>query len=312
MRKIGETPNETQAIRFCDYLTTRQIACQAEDAGKEGAWAVWVKNEDHLETARSEMADFLNAPDDAKYSVSKEAEEIRRQKQLENQQRLNQQRAVRGGSWGAGGGPSAKPKWTIGLIVLCVACFLFTDPGNERDIDRLPMAYRAMKFVDPMDYAQSNGNPLASIAKGQIWRVFTPNLLHGSALHLGMNMIWMFILGGVIERLQGPALMVLLVFITGTVAIVCQSLLPASLSGGPNVVGISGATFGLFAYLWIRPKIDPGFPSVLSPNVIFFMIVVTLASMLMPGLHIAHIAHIAGGLAGAGCAVVLGSGNSKG
>ncbi|QDS88826.1 Rhomboid protease GlpG [Rosistilla ulvae] len=312
MRKIGELTERAQAVRFCDYLLTIDISAMAETSHSDAeAWAVWIRDEDRLEEARAQFAHFRQQPDDAKYNVQKQAEEIRKQQETKNRDRLKQQRKVGGSSWaGSGNYMSQKPRLTIALVITCVVLFFVTDPGVKRESNDAGLRlYDGMRFVGIQDFVESEGDPLASIKKGEIWRVFTPNLLHGSMMHLGFNMLALFFLGGAIERLQSPWAFAVLVFLTGVMAIVVQSVFPPALGGSPNVIGISGAVYGLFGYLWIRPILQPSFPNLIPPTTVMMMLAFMFMFILVPqgsmgGVSVANVAHVAGLVTGIACAAV--------
>lgn len=312
MRKIGELTERAEAVRFCDYLLTIDISAMAETSHSDPqAWAIWIRDEDRLDEARTQFAAFREQPGDAKYNVQKQADEIRKQQEAKNKDRLKQQRKVGGAAWaGSGNFMTRKPRLTIALVITCVVLFFITDPGAQRSGDDAgAQLFRALRFVGVQDYVESEGDPLASIKKGEIWRVFTPNLLHGSLMHLGFNMMALFFLGGAIERLQSPGAFALLVFLTGVTAIVLQSVFPESLGGSPNVIGISGAVYGLFGYLWIRPILQPTFPNLIPPSTVMLMMVFLFMFILLPqgsmgGVSVANVAHVAGLLTGIACAAV--------
>lgn len=312
MRKIGELADRAQAIRFCDYLLTENISAMAEVSGSDqDAWAIWIRDEDRLDQARDQMRAFRQDPAASKYDVQKQAEEIRKQQEAKNQDRLKQQRKVGGAAWaGSGNFVSQKPRLTIALVVVCVILFFTTDPGVRRSPDDTgAKLFQTMRFVGVQDYNESEGDPLASVKKGEIWRVFTPNLLHGSMMHLGFNMMALFFLGGAIERLQSPFALALLIALTGISAIVLQSVFPPALGGSPNVIGISGAVYGLFGYLWIRPILQPSFPNLMPASTVIMMLAFMLMFILLPqgsmgGVSVANVAHVAGLVTGIVCAGV--------
>lgn len=310
MRKIGELDHRANAIRFCDYLLTKSISAMAEtvDEGSD-KWVIWIRDEDQMSLARQEFAEFRQQPDAAKYDVEKQAEQIRTQQQQVNQSRLKLQRKVGGPAWGGAGTNLTKtPRLTMAIVLICVVNFFVTDPGLERPPSSPGVqVFEALKFVSTQDYIESDGDPLASIKKGEIWRVFTPNLLHANIMHLLFNMMALFFLGGAIERLHSPQFLGLMVLATGIVAIVMQAVMPATVGGSPHVLGISGSVYGLFGYLWIRPLVQPTFPNLLPPTTVMIMLGFMVAFIVMPnfvGQSVANIAHVAGLFAGILCAVI--------
>lgn len=56
MRQIGSVTTEPYAQRLTDYLLTKGIKSQYEPA--EGAWSIWVYDEDQVKQAREIVAEF--------------------------------------------------------------------------------------------------------------------------------------------------------------------------------------------------------------------------------------------------------------
>jgi rhomboid protease GluP len=79
-----------------------------------------------------------------------------------------------------------------------------------------------------------------AVLDGEVWRLVTAMMLHGSGEHLVSNAIGLFILGMVCEHAFGRAQFVLLFVASG----VAGSLVSLLLNPGPSV-GASGAIFGL-------------------------------------------------------------------
>lgn len=83
-----------------------------------------------------------------------------------------------------------------------------------------------------------------ALRDGEWWRLLTPGLVHGNAMHLAMNGIFLADLGGLVERLFGPGRMLLVLWgsvVTGTIASYAVNPSPS--------VGISGGLFGLVGAL---------------------------------------------------------------
>ncbi len=145
------------------------------------------------------------------------------------------------------------------------------------------------------------------IKQGEFWRLFTPALLHSTPLHLFFNMIWLVVLGRLIEEKIGSVRFLILVLIVGIISNTAQYLM-----SGPNFVGISGVICGMLGFIWARQRNAAWEGYNLLPGVIsfmFFFVMAMLAIQLIafiiqiiwhlnfiPG--IANTAHIVGGLAG--------------
>ncbi len=135
--------------------------------------------------------------------------------------------------------------------------------------------------------------PAFVLQYGQWWRIVTGAFLHGSLLHIGVNMLSLWFLGRFIEYALGPWRM-LLVY---AVSLVASGVSVVYLSA-PMVptVGASGAIFGLFGALFaIGFKLGkPGMDLVrANVGILILNLVITFT---VPA--ISWQAHVAGLLAG--------------
>ncbi len=91
------------------------------------------------------------------------------------------------------------------------------------------------------------------IVHGQdLFTLVTASFLHGGLLHLGSNMLYLWIFGDNIERAIGSALYPVFYVLAGIVAFVGQAFISAG-SGVPNI-GASGAVAGVLgAYVALYP-----------------------------------------------------------
>lgn len=80
------------------------------------------------------------------------------------------------------------------------------------------------------------------IRQGQLWRLITPMLLHGSLLHIGFNMYFLFSLGTGLERRFGHLRFLVLYLLAGFSGNVLSFLFSSGTS-----VGSSTSIFGLIA-----------------------------------------------------------------
>ncbi len=145
------------------------------------------------------------------------------------------------------------------------------------------------------------------IREGQVWRLFTPSLLHRDLLHLLFNMGWLLLLGLQIEKRIGGLRTVALIVLIGVFSNIAQYLM-----GGPYFLGFSGVVIGLAGFIWSRQKIKPNeeYPLQRSTALFIFYFVLVMAligllafilqalSILNFTFPIANTAHISGGLAG--------------
>ncbi len=145
------------------------------------------------------------------------------------------------------------------------------------------------------------------IRQGEVWRLFTPCLLHRDFLHILFNMAWLWILGKQIEERVRRWKIVILILIIGVISNIAQYLM-----SGTYLLGFSGVIVGMAGFIWVRQKKAPweGYP--LNRGTLLFLLFFVLSmfalELLTFGLQffsivnlsasIANTAHIVGGLCG--------------
>nr|WP_054752968.1 rhomboid family intramembrane serine protease [Piscibacillus salipiscarius] len=82
------------------------------------------------------------------------------------------------------------------------------------------------------------------IAQGEYWRIITSMFLHIGLIHLLMNMIALYYLGEVTEKIYGTKRFLVIYFIAGIFGSIASFATNDSVSAGA-----SGAIFGLFGAL---------------------------------------------------------------
>ncbi len=149
------------------------------------------------------------------------------------------------------------------------------------------------------------------LREGEVWRLFTPCLMHGGFLHILFNMLWLWMLGRQIEERIKKWQYLSITIIIGIVSNTLQYLM-----SGPLFIGYSGIVCGLAGFIWMRQKRAPweGYPlqrgTIIFLGIfIFGMLALQVASFLLLRfniqnfpMNIANTAHIAGALTG----IVLG------
>jgi rhomboid protease GluP len=131
---------------------------------------------------------------------------------------------------------------------------------------------------------------------GEPWRLVTSLFLHGSLLHLAFNMIALWQVGQLVERLFGSLRFIALYMIAG----VCGSIASVIWNPQVNSVGASGAIFGivggLFAFMRRENSgVPPTVVNDLRGSLLPFLVFNLAAGFLYP--HTDNAAHI-GGLIG--------------
>lgn len=140
---------------------------------------------------------------------------------------------------------------------------------------------------------------LPEVLQGQIWRLFTPVLMHApiydprtnsifGILHIAFNMYWLRILGTWVEvRVRSRAFLGLVVLIG-----IGSNLLQYSMKG-PFFVGMSGVVYGLLGYIWVQGKWNPAWPELNPQSMLIMMIWLVLGFTGQLG-PIANYAHLGG------------------
>jgi GlpG protein len=247
MRAIGQLQGESFARVFSDYLYVQGIDNQVEQE-VSGAWTLWIHGEDQLEEARTMLAAYQSNPNDPKYRQdARAADNLRLEEEKKNEAFAKR---MRDGSTlfrrlaAYGLGPV-----TLGLIIACGIVFAISWSGTRFPIDLLSISQE-------------------DIFHGQIWRLFTPMLLHFGLLHFIFNMLWLRDLGSMIEARFSGRYLLIFVLIISALSNTAQYLL-----SGPNFGGMSGVVYGLFGFIWMRGKYDPSSGVYLHPTTVTMMII---------------------------------------
>lgn len=147
------------------------------------------------------------------------------------------------------------------------------------------------------------GNAASEVQRGEWWRPFSAIFLHGSALHIAMNMLGLYTAGVTVERIYGPLAYVLIYLGSGLLG----SALSLHFSAQHAVsVGASGAVFGVTGALLVAVIQNRRLvPEMLSKRLVgqlgFFILYSLAQGFAKQGID--NAAHI-GGLIG-GCMLAL-------
>jgi GlpG protein len=284
MRQLGTVTDERAAQRFADYLLTRGISVSLEP--DHDGWKIWVRNEDHMDLARREFADFTAAPDAPIYrEASSAAEHLR----LEEQRRAKEAKknfVNVSARWRTG--ISRRIPVTILLMAACIVVAVWSNLGakesvvTELSISPYQIQGRFIQYT-----------PLSRLWYREPWRLISPILLHFGIWHILFNMIMLLQLGALIEAARGSwrfAVFVLLIAVPSNVA--------QYLWAGPLFGGMSGVVYGLFGYIWMKSRYEPGSGFYVTQNTVVWMVGWFLMCLfgVIPG--IANAVHTAGFVVG--------------
>ena len=172
------------------------------------------------------------------------------------------------------------PFVTYAIMVICllmlVLMFVF---GNGFD------NYTLLKFGANNDYL---------VKHGEYYRLFTSIFLHGSLLHLVLNMYSLYVIGPQVESFFGKVKFLFIYLVSG----ICGSLLSIAFSHNTISIGASGAIFGLLGSLlyfgyYYRAYLGNAVKSQVLPIILINLMI----GFLLPNIdNGAHIGGLIGGI----------------
>lgn len=288
MRLIGYIQGADHARTFGDFLYAQGIGNQV-DREQGDRFEVWIQSEDQVERGKDYLREFQSNPKGQHFvDAASKAKEQRLREALEKEayaKKVKDSREI------TNPGPEVSTgRLTLILMVICGVVFLLQSFWNEELV---------FKWLGISKYQRGGGSlGLPEVRQGQVWRVITPIFMHGSFIHIFFNLMWMRILGTIIEYRQGWKWLLVVVIVTGGVSNLAQYYI-----SGPMFYGISGVVFGLLGYIWMKGKFDPLAGMFMPQGVVFMMLLwlglgVSGALEAGFGMRVANTAHIGGLLAG--------------
>jgi rhomboid protease GluP len=177
--------------------------------------------------------------------------------------------------------PASAPYVTYAIIAITVIVYI------------LQLATQALLQLDLPIVFFVKANEL--IREGQLWRLLTPALVHGSLAHIGFNMYALFSFGSGLERHFGHGRFLLLYVLGAFTGNVMSFLLSDGYS-----VGASTAVFGLIGaqgvFLYQNRELFAGQFGDAIRNIIF-IVAINLFFGLQPGIdNWGHVGGLFGGL----------------
>ena len=302
MRQVGSLPNEAHARRFAAYLVTREISAVVENDGDN--WIIWVHAENDVAVARDDFTAFCSEPDHIRYDgVEQVAETIHREEQKRQEQVRKNVHHMQG-KWRDTGGQRRRTVTNF-LVVVAVAVTFLTSFGTPKGGTTQYKVLDTLQICGDADYTSgSRVDPLASVKKGQVWRLITPIFPHLGPIHLLFNLIWLYQLGGVVEARVGHRTLAWVVLASavfsnlGQAVIPTLDLFPSEITGGSFGIGMSGVVYGVFGYLWLKSRLDRSSGFMLPQSTVLVLLGWLLVCMTPLIKDVANVAHVVGLLTG--------------
>jgi GlpG protein len=315
MRLIGTLATQDDALTFTDYLITLGMPAHVEQ-GRDNAWQVWIERDDDVEQGQLQLREYVANPNQPKYAdVAAKASRIRKEAFAEAQKRRKNYKDLRT-SWS--GVPRHPTTVTMLLIIISVGIFFlqqtkmgpqvmdylffFTPLSSSLPTGEVLDERAIAAMTDTIARAKSFGvaDAFREIFHGQVWRLVTPALMHGSILHIAFNCYYVLLFGSAIEGLKGQRVLLPLVLVSAIISncaqAIWQSMMPMGGFGG--FLGLSGINYALFGYVWMRGKYTPQERLGAPPQTVGFMLgwlLICMTGLVGP---IANAAHLIGLLVG--------------
>jgi len=247
MRQLGTLESETEARRLADYLLTQDISTMVE--ADNGHYAIWVREENQVESAREIFHRFLEDPERPEYrQAAKQAGKLRSEE--EKRQKQAQKNYIQA-SQVMGRPLSRRAPVTFGLILISVAVSIGT--GFGRQYEPVGQYFFFAMYEHPQTgekYVPKKS--FLSIRQGELWRLFTPMFVHMSIIHLVFNLYWLYRLGVQVEDKVGWWRYLLLILFCCAAANFAQAYFVHAKFGG-----MSGVLYGLFGFIVTRMYLSP-------------------------------------------------------
>jgi len=263
---IGTLDHPRMAQAFVDYMMGLGVRCTL-NTDSAGMTVISITDSTHQATTAQQFEQFIAHPYDDKYQAAswQNADpQIRVDNNNANLSLLT--------NFVMHAGPAT-------LIIFSICVFVYITK-----LINVPTVYQLFHFFDP----------LAIENMSQVWRLFTPALLHFSVLHIVFNLLWWWYLGGQIENKISTSKLFVLFILASSLPNLLQYFMT-----GPAFGGLSGVVYGLLGYFWILGKYNPQAGLSLPPAYIGFMLVWLVAGFFdLLGVPVANGAHLGGLLVG--------------
>jgi membrane associated rhomboid family serine protease len=192
------------------------------------------------------------------------------------------------------------PFVTYGLIAINALFFLVAiataaSVGSQVNLWQLPNGGLA-DWGLLLGFGRYTDGSLHGVATGEWWRIITGGFLHAGILHIGMNMLVLWLLGSQLERAVGPMRFACLY---GT-SLLAGSLGVLLIDPTAPTVGASGAVFGLMgaAFVYQRSRGIDAWRSGLGGLILLNLVITFMVPGISKGGHL-------GGLVGGAIVGIL-------
>lgn len=166
------------------------------------------------------------------------------------------------------------------------------------------IVYLICTFTGNLLYNIGELDAAAVLLRGEYGRIIYSMFLHAGTDHLFNNMVILFFLGAMIEKVTGHIQLLLIYLLSGIGANICSLLYKVMTMDSMASVGASGAIFGLDGVLLAWILLDRQAMPDVTPRRVLLMIVLSLYSGFTAH-NIDNAAHVGGLLTGFAAGALL-------
>ena len=166
------------------------------------------------------------------------------------------------------------------------------------------IVYLICTFTGDLLYNIGELDATAVLLRGEYGRIIYSMFLHAGTEHLFNNMVILFFLGAMIEKVTGHTQLLLIYLLSGIGANICSLLYKVMTMDSMASVGASGAIFGLDGVLLAWILLDGQAMPDVTPRRVLLMIVLSLYSGFTAH-NIDNAAHVGGLLTGFAAGALL-------
>ena len=166
------------------------------------------------------------------------------------------------------------------------------------------IVYLICTFTGDLLYNIGELDAAAVLLRGEYGRIIYSMFLHAGIDHLFNNMVILFFLGAMIEKVTGHIQLLLIYLLSGIGANICSLLYKVMTMDSMASVGASGAIFGLDGVLLAWILLDRQAMPDVTPRRVLLMIVLSLYSGFTAH-NIDNAAHVGGLLTGFAAGALL-------
>ena len=166
------------------------------------------------------------------------------------------------------------------------------------------IVYLICTFTGNLLYNIGELDATAVLLRGEYGRIIYSMFLHAGTEHLFNNMVILFFLGAMIEKVTGHIQLLLIYLLSGIGANICSLLYKVMTMDSMASVGASGAIFGLDGVLLAWILLDRQAMPDVTPRRVLLMIVLSLYSGFTAH-NIDNAAHVGGLLTGFAAGALL-------